>query len=190
MDDTIHVAIIRRIRKEYTKEFERMLAEFASRTVTDPNSRGLHMLFPPPGSDSNEYGILRSFSSAEARNAFYDSAVYKDWLKSIAHMVEGEPVFRELTGLEAWFREPKAPMPAKWKMVLLTWIAVWPVSMAVPAVLLPLLSPKIGPTFRAGLVAAGIVVVLTWVAMPLLVKLARPWLHRPPASREMGNVGR
>jgi antibiotic biosynthesis monooxygenase (ABM) superfamily enzyme len=97
-------------------------------------------------------------------------------------MVEGEPIYRKLDGLEAWFREPKAAMPPRWKMALLTWIAVWPVSMAVPALIVPWWPASIPTVFLAGLGAALIVVVLTWVAMPFLVKVARPWLH-PAHSR-------
>src|SRR4030095_14675521 len=63
MDETVHIAITRRVRKEHAKEFERLLADFAGRTLNDPNSRGVQLLFPPPGSDSNEYGILRSFAT-------------------------------------------------------------------------------------------------------------------------------
>jgi antibiotic biosynthesis monooxygenase (ABM) superfamily enzyme len=37
------------------------------------------------------------------------------------------------------------------------------------------------PALFAGAVAGGIVVVLTWFAMPLWVRIAGPWL-RPPAS--------
>ena len=95
-------------------------------------------------------------------------------------MTEGEARYRELKGLEAWFRNPAAALPSRWKMVLLTWIGVWPVSMGVPAVLNPLLGPGFPPVLGAGLVAAGIVVVLTWIAMPVLVKLARPWLNPSP----------
>ena len=54
-------------------------------------------------------------------------------------------------------------------MALLTWIAVWPVSMLVPAILMPLLGPNSPQVLTAGLIAAGIVVILIWVAMPLLV---------------------
>jgi antibiotic biosynthesis monooxygenase (ABM) superfamily enzyme len=177
MDDTVHIAITRRVRKEHTREFERMLGDFASRSLTDPTARGVHLLYPPPSSDSCEYGILRSFASAADRDAFYASDFYREWIASIDHMLEGEPTFRRLDGLEAWFREPHGKMPPRWKMALLTWLAVWPVSMLVPAVLVPLLGNVLPAILRVGVIAAGIVCVLTWLAMPLLVKLARPWLH-------------
>lgn len=182
MDDTIHIAITRRVKKELAPEFERRLADFASRSLTDPGSRGVHLLHPAPGAEVCEYGILRSFASEADRDAFYDSTFYKDWLTSIAHMLEGEPTFRKLDGLEAWFREPHGALPPRWKMALLTWIAVWPVSMLVPAALIPWLPVALPAVLRAGIIAGGIVIVLTWAAMPLLVKLARPWIHPSPTQ--------
>jgi antibiotic biosynthesis monooxygenase (ABM) superfamily enzyme len=177
MSETIHIAILRRIRKEHVEAFERALAELASRSLAEPGARGVHCIYPPAGSGSLDYGILRSFASAADRDAFYQTALYKEWLARIEPMVEGEPKYRRLDGLEAWFRGPHERLPPRWKMALLTWVAVWPVSQLVPAILLPLLGPPVPRVLASGVLAAGIVAVLTWGAMPLLVKLARAWLH-------------
>jgi uncharacterized protein len=134
-------------------------------------------LYPPPGSASTEYGILRSFANAADRDAFYGSAFFKDWLARIAPMVEGESTSRQLYGLEAWFRDPKEPMPPRWKMALLTWIAAWPASMLTQAILAPVVGRNVPQVLQAALVALGLVAILTWVAMPFLVKIAGPWLH-------------
>lgn len=177
MEEPVHIAITRRVRKERVGDFEAALAEFARRSLAEHGTRGVQLLHPPPDSESPEYGILRSFATSADRDAFYQSPLYTEWLKQIAPMIEGEAAKRELKGLEAWFRDPHALPPPRWKMALLTWIAVWPVSIIVPAILVPLLGPNFPQIFKAGIIAAGIVIVLTWAAMPLLVKLAHPWLH-------------
>jgi antibiotic biosynthesis monooxygenase (ABM) superfamily enzyme len=177
MDKPIHIAITRRVRKTHVAEFERALTDFASRSLAEPGARGVHCLYPPPGSGSAEYGIMRSFANPGDRDAFYQTALYKEWLARIEPMVEGEATYRQLDGLEAWFRDSQHPMPPRWKMALLTWVAVWPVSMLVPAILAPVLGPSFSQVLAAGLIAAGIVVILTWVAMPLLVKIAQGWLY-------------
>lgn len=177
MAETIHIAILRRVRKDHTEAFERALAEFASKSLAEPGSRGVHCIYPPPGSGSTDYGILRSFAAAADRDAFYKTALYKEWLARIEPMVEGEPKHRRLSGLEAWFRSPGGGAPPRWKMALLTWIAVWPVSMLVPALLLPIIPAALPRFLASGVIAGGIVTVLTWGAMPLLVKLAHAWLH-------------
>lgn len=177
MEKTVHVAVIRRVRRTHVADFERALTELASKSMNEPGMRGVHIIQPPSCSDVLEYGILRSFASPADRDAFYKGDLYKQWVAKIEPMVEGAPAYREVEGLEAWFREPKGRLPPRWKMALLTWIAVWPVSMLVPALLLPLLGPPFPRVLASGVVAGGIVTVLTWIAMPLLVKLARPWLH-------------
>jgi antibiotic biosynthesis monooxygenase (ABM) superfamily enzyme len=177
MAETIHIAITRRVRKAHVGDFERALADFARRSLAEPGARGVHCLYPPPGSGQTEYGVLRSFASPQDRDAFYKSTIYQDWLKQIAPWIEGDPSRRELNGLEAWFREPGLPMPPDWKMAVLTWIAVWPVSILVPAIFVPLLGPKFNAVLAAGIIAAGIVVILTWIAMPILVKVFRRWLY-------------
>lgn len=134
------------------------------------------MLAPPPGSESREFGILRTFADEKERDAFYESPLFKAWEEKSRPLAETEWTHRQLHGLEAWFRSPQNP-PPRWKMALLTWIAVWPVSLAVSALLNPMIGEAVPKLILSGVVAVGIVVILTWVVMPLLVKLAHRWLH-------------
>ena len=63
---------------------------------------------PPPGSTSSEFGILRTFANEQERDAFYASPLFQAWKERIAPLTEGEPQYRQLHGLEAWFRSPQA----------------------------------------------------------------------------------
>ena len=184
MDEPIYIAIMLRVRKSHVAEFERALAEFAHRSLAEPGARGVQCLYPPPGSASTEYGILRSFASASERDAFYGSPLFKDWLAEIEPMVEGKSNPRQLGGLEAWFRDGGEPLPPRWKMALLTWPAVWLVSMLVRAIVAPTLGPVLPQVLESGVVTAGVVTILTWVAMPLVVRMARPWL-RPKSEQPL-----
>lgn len=47
----------------------------------------------------------------------------------------------------------------------------------VPPALNPLLGQSVPNVIFAGAVAGGIVLVLTWLAMPLLVRITKGWLH-------------
>jgi hypothetical protein len=71
----------------------------------------------------------------------------------------------------------KEGLPPRWKMALLTWIAVWPTSTFVWLVVKPMLGLNFPHVLAAGVVSGGIVVILYWVAMPLLVRIARRWLY-------------
>lgn len=183
---SIHVAITRHVRPGCEAEFQEALREFFQVSFDHGGVLGASMLVPPPGSDTREFGILRSFRNEAERDAFYDSPMFKAWDERARTMTEGEPEYRPLVGLEAWFRSP-GPPPPRWKMALLTWVAVWPVSMIVPAGLGSLIGNRVPNFVFAGVVAGGIVAILTWAAMPLLVRVARSWLDRPASpTREPG----
>jgi uncharacterized protein len=182
MDEPIHIAIVLRVRQSHVAEFERALEEFARESFTEPGARGVQCLYPPRGSDSTEYGVMRSFANAADRDAFYETVLFKDWLARIEPMVEGRSTRRQLVGLEAWFRDGHEPMPPRWKMALLTWPAVWFASTLVRTVLAPALGPNLPQIIEAGFITAGVVAILTWVVMPVLVKIARPWLR--PESKD------
>ena len=133
------------------------------------------MLVPPPGSSSPEFGILRTFANAQERDAFYASPMFKTWEDQIKPLTEGDPVHRELTGLEAWFRSPQNP-PPRWKMAVATYLGVVPVIMG--------LSLTIGPVVRSWnfllnnlVFNACVVALLTWVVMPLITRILHRWLH-------------
>lgn len=176
----IHVAITRRVRPGCEADFQDALREFFQRSFDHGSAMGASMLTPMPGDDSREFGIIRTFADEAQRDAFYASPLFAEWESRARTLTEGEPEYRDLHGLEAFFRSSPQGTPPRWKMALLTWLAVWPVSMVVPAMLLPLLGGALSRVLTAGVISAGIVVVLTWIAMPLLVRAARPWL-RPDA---------
>jgi len=177
MNQPVHVAITRRVKPGREAEFQAALREFFQTSFANAGVYGAGMLVPAPGSNSSEFGILRTFASERERDDFYASPHFKAFDTHVRPLTEGEPEHRQLTGLEAWFRSPASAQPPVWKMAFLTFIAVWPVSMAVPAALTPLIGQKVPNVIFAGAVAAGIVLVLTWIAMPLLVRLFRPWLQ-------------
>src|SRR5579872_3925824 len=69
----IHVAITRRIKPGCEAEFQKALTEFFKTSFAHSGVQGVAMLTPPPGSNSNEYGIIRTFANEQERNSFYGS---------------------------------------------------------------------------------------------------------------------
>src|SRR5947199_3677022 len=102
----IHIAITRRVRPGCETEFQQALREFLKNSFAHGGVWGASMLTPAPGSDTREYGILRTFSNEQERDDFYGSPLFKTWEERARTLTEGEPVYRQLTGLEAWIRLP------------------------------------------------------------------------------------
>jgi antibiotic biosynthesis monooxygenase (ABM) superfamily enzyme len=170
----IHVAITRKVKPGCERAFEESLRELFKDSLAREGVLGVHLISPPQGSNTREYGVLRTFTNEHERDEFYGSDRFGQWQKQVATLTEGERTYRELHGLEAWFHT--ADSPPRWKMALLTWLGVWPTSALVAVVLVPYLSGLPYPVSSA-LVAAAIVLCLTWIVMPALVQLCHSWLH-------------
>jgi antibiotic biosynthesis monooxygenase (ABM) superfamily enzyme len=170
-----HIAITRRVRPGCETEFQQALREFLQASFAHGGVQGASMLTPPPGSDTREYGILRTFANEQERDAFYASPMFKAWEERARTLTEGEPVYRQLHGLEAWFRSPQSP-PPRWKMAFVTFLGVFPTA--------AILNLTLGAAIRAwpfilsSVVFNGcMVALLTWVVMPLVTRALHGWLH-------------
>lgn len=178
----IHIAITRHVRPGCETEFQQALREFFQTSFAHGGVWGASMLTPPPGSTSREYGILRTFANETERDAFYQSPMFKAWEERARLLTEGEPEYRQLHGLEAWFRSPHQP-PPRWKMAAATFLGVFPLAMT--------LNLTLGPVIRSwnfvlsnALFNACVVAGLTWVVMPLITRLLRNWLNPPDLSHD------
>lgn len=172
----IHVAITRRVRAGCEAEFQDALREFLQDSFSHHNVLGASMLTPPPDSSLREYGILRTFATEADRDAFYQSPMYRAWDERARSLTEGEAQYRQLHGLEAWFRSPQGAPPPRWKMAVATLLGVYPTSAVLALTVGPLVK---GLPFLAGnlIFAAAMVAALTWLVMPLVTRLLHSWLH-------------
>jgi antibiotic biosynthesis monooxygenase (ABM) superfamily enzyme len=175
----VSVLALRTVRPGFEERFESELHDFISQSLQTEGQLGVSVIQPVEGSGSREYGILRRFRDPASRDRFYESALFQQWELKVAALTEGEAKRQHLSGLETWFvlpgRRALIP-PPDWKMALVTVLGVWPVSILVPWLLNPLVSgmPLI---LQALFVAVGIVILLTWVVMPGLVRILKPWLY-------------
>jgi antibiotic biosynthesis monooxygenase (ABM) superfamily enzyme len=172
---SIHVAITRRVRPGCEAEFQEALRTFLQDSFAHSSVLGATLIVPPPGSPSREFGILRTFRDARERDTFYASPLFQAWEERARRLTEGDSERRELHGLEAWFRSPARP-PARWKMALVTFSGVYPLTSTVPrffAGLLPGWHPLLVNILATGLIVA----LLTWAIMPMLTRVFHRWLH-------------
>ena len=82
------------------------------------------------------------------------------------------------SGLETWFTLPDMPAPTrpppKWKMAIVTWVALLPMVIALAYVFAPLRLPFL---IQAALSTAIPVAMLTWIIMPRLTRALYHWLY-------------
>lgn len=176
-DSAVHMAVLRRVRPGKEVEFEDSLRDFIRRSLEHEGTTGAHLLHPSAASAEREYGILRSFRSQAARDAFYDSDLFAEWQAEVAPLVEGEPTRRPLDALEGLFCDQPSAAPPKWKMAVIIWMGVFPSVVVWRVILAPVLAEVLPSLVFSGVLSACVVVTLTWVVTPLLTRLFQPWLH-------------
>jgi antibiotic biosynthesis monooxygenase (ABM) superfamily enzyme len=159
------------------QEFEALHREISAAALKFPGHMGINVM--RPNGPDQKYVVIFRFDTYAHLLAWQESDIRRDLLKKAEAFQKHEPTYHLQTGLEYWFSAPGVPVtPPRWKMVLVTILGVWPLSMLVPWFLNPLVA-NLYWILKALLIAVGIVVVLTWVVMPILVKVLKPWLqHR------------
>lgn len=175
----VHMAVTRRLRPGSEQAFEEAMQAFAQRSLGEPGVMGIHIIRPVRDAPAAEYGILRSFASEADCEAFYESELFADWLDEVEQYAEGEPIRRKLHGLEAFFRGGGRGIPPRWKMALITWLAVFPTVVLWSRLIGPALAgaPALAITAAVTLLTTA---TLTWAVMPTLTKLLSPWLQARP----------
>ncbi len=97
--------------------------------------------------------------------------------------VAGEPEITVQSDLETWFNAPAGRSAAapRYKMMLLTWIAIYPTVLAFSLLLQRV--PYVFHPAVSTLVVTGLTVLLaSYIVLPGLRRLFEPWLvPRPPA---------
>ena len=177
----LHIAITRRVRQGCEAEFQRLLREFFQASFARQSVLGATMLVPQPGSDSRQFGILRTFTNEQERDEFYDSPVFQAWEERCKPLTEGGWSYQPLHGLEAWFRARGGP-PPRWKMAVVTLLGVYPVSLLIGLALSPALR-KLPLPLNLFIVSVLVVSSLTWLVMPRLTHFFKPWLSVEPKDK-------
>ena len=175
--ESVTVSITRTVKPGSEAEFESALHDFVQRSLILDGQLGVHIMRPAPGSGSREYGIVRKFANREALIAFRTSPEYLEWNQIATELTEGNGRVEELTGLESWFTLPGAPLRSlpKWKMALLTVLGVYPTSLFLGETVGRF--TRVWPLpLRVLVFAVLMVLLLTWVVMPLVTRLFHGWL--------------
>ncbi len=179
-EQPVTTVVRRRIRPGAAAEFTELMREFINVLLQQPGHLGVNVIRQAP--DSDEYLIFDRFCTVQARRRFTGTEEYREWMERLGAVSDAPPVIEETEGLSYWFESPRPEtagaggLPPKWKMSLVTLLGVYPLSMLYPALVVPVTSGW--PGWARGLMIAGLIVVsLTWLVMPLLTKIFRPWIH-------------
>lgn len=180
-EEPITLIFRRRVRRGSEGAFEEWVRGITQAALQFPGHRGAGILRPGTG-QTPEYTIVFRFDSLEHARQWEDSAERADWVRRVGALTEGEAQVERVSGLEFWFTPPpNRPAPPRWKMAVVSGLALWPLN----AILNFLLYPFIGAwpiPLRAFVIVALLVPVMTYVAMPWATRLFSKWLY-PSSNR-------
>jgi uncharacterized protein len=173
-NDPVAIAIIRSVRPDQVRAFEAALHEWIPRSLEFPGHAGVLIVRPPEG--GHEYGAFLRFLNADAWARFQHWPDYLAFIERIRPMLAHDPSTSVTQGLESWVDAGKPNQPIRWRMALVTFVAV---NVLVYASMKLVAAVGPGWPFWVGfLVTNAIVVVsLAWVVMPLATRWLRTWLE-------------
>ena len=167
----------RRVEPGREEEFEEWVSGILGAVKGFPGYLGSDVL-RPKSAEEGEYRILYRFDHTSNLERWEDSEERRRWLDRAEPLVQEQTVGR-LTGLETWFTLPaKAgePAPPRYKMVVVTWLAVFPLATVLFMILQPLLGGA--PTVLRTLVFTLVMVTtMTYLVMPRMTRLFSFWLY-------------
>ena len=172
----------RRARPGQEAEYESRVREMFNAMRKFPGFRGADLI--PPESTGGEHQVVVRFDSERALQAWDESPERAHHHEILRQYADGEPEYRRLSGLEAWFAGPVLPAtmhPPRTRMSVVTWLGIFPTVSLYLYLLGPLLEP-LPFLARTAILTALIVPTMTWVVMPRLTRLMKGWIN-PAAPR-------
>lgn len=116
----------------------------------------------------------------------------KDWMESDTRKIlieKAKPLFATddkfyiKSGLDFLFlsEQGNQKAPVRWKQYLVTWSAIFPLSMIIPLIVLPILNALHFPENRflnSFFISGTIVFIMVYLLMPRYTKLIKKWLYK------------
>ncbi len=177
-DPPVTAVASRRVKPGREEEFEEWVAGVTAAGARFPGYLGSN-IFRPSGPDDDEYQIVFGFDHASNLERWQGSEERRRWNEQARDLIHEEPRVRVLTGLETWFTLPSKegdPPPPRYKMVVVTWLAVFPLATVVFMLLDPLLG-GFSVVLRTLVFTMVMVSLMTYVVMPRMTRLFSFWLY-------------
>lgn len=173
----VTVVVARRARRGRVTEFEEALRGATESAKRFPGHHGT-AVFRPGDPDSGEYRVVLFFDSQADADDWSRSRDRRTWLGPLDALSSEPPTLHHETGMEAWFTEPSdgtqgAP---RHKVLGMTWSAAFPLITLLFLVFGGILE-QLPLLLRTALLSGTLLTLMTYVVMPRVKALYRPWLE-------------
>ena len=172
------VVLSRRIKPGKEDEFRAWIAGFDVVMATYPGHLSGQVVPPVEGAQA-EWVFVYTFDTPQNLRTWLESEDRRVWLAKAEPLVESQGPAQLISGLEQLFGllpPDVAPPPPVWKVAASVMAGLFPLTLFNMVLLAPLthdwpLVPK------ALFTATLMVILMTWVVMPGVTRLLKPWLY-------------
>lgn len=176
-DPPVTVDVLQRVKPGCETAFEQVLTDLIVAARAFEGHLGVNVF--RSGSTSPEYRIVFKFDRVSHLKQWETSPIRQQLLKRASQLTVDVGQTSILTGLETWFTlptQPGLPPPPRYKMVILSGIAIFILLNLATTFVVPLLLP-LPPLLRTLVVVLLMVSIMTYGVMPRLTKLFAGWLY-------------
>ena len=171
--DPVTIVATFRVKPGRDADFERWAHDITSAAAQFPGHMGASWL-----GANGSYQVVYRFENDALFHDWHESSTRAEFLRRLEPFA-ALATDRHLTGLETWFElpnQPGRPAPPRWKMVVATWIGVFPLLLLLQWLVAPLVD-TVPLVLRVMAFALIVVTTATYVVMPRLTMLLRRWLY-------------
>jgi antibiotic biosynthesis monooxygenase (ABM) superfamily enzyme len=176
--DPVTAVFSRRVKPGREAEFEDWAHGVIAAATRWPGHLGASVLHEP---DSPWYHLVYKFTDRRRFRDWIESDERNQWLGRVEGLTEdSERELQQTTGLETWFdlpgQEPTRRPPPRWKMWLVSLVAVYPLVVLFQWALAPRMEGLPLPV-KAAVFPLVLLSLMTYVVMPLVTRALRRWLR-------------
>ena len=163
-------------------DYENWLSEIESACESYPGSLDEQTIYPIAGLTATHTIIIR-FDTREHLENWMHSDRRKRLIEKVQPFLISDSDFFIRSGLDFWFTPEgaRAKVPVRWKQLLITWSAIYPLAFVMPLIVTPLLRHVGLPDVRhidSLFITSAIVFLMVYVVMPRYTKLVKRWLFK------------
>jgi uncharacterized protein len=169
----VTVTVARHVAPGREADFEEWSERLTHAASAFPGFLGAGML--RPGHVGDPWHVVFRFASDEQLRTWENSPDRAALVKAADDLVHHSTLHR-VSGLETWFELPgrTAPAPPKWKMFVVSVVAIYTLQLVLNTAIDPLRFPV---PLRVALVATAVTALMTWLVMPRVARLLEAWLY-------------
>jgi uncharacterized protein len=176
------VVITQRVRAGQQAAYEAWLGEVSPIAKSYEGFMDWQLIRPVAGVTATYTIILRFDTRDNLQNWMY-SEERKRFIDQVRPLLAADDDFFIRSGLDFWFTPEgaQAKVPVRWKQFVLTWSAIYPLSLLTSLVIVPLVRLAGVPQdryFEALYVSGIIVFFMVYLVMPRYTKLVQRWLFK------------